>query len=284
MRIKHIITSGCSFSAPTTTWTWPVVLENNLKNTYPYLTFDHRGLGSQGQQLIQKKTVHAIHKAINNGYEPEEIAVIVMWSGLERRSWYIDNEDTVKEIIDYWIEDKFGSFELQFGNIENNADTLIHAKSPGPAKNGTGEICIPYNKSGGWYINSSHFSEKNFFKEYFMFSDMVESVIMSLENMLLLQSVCKSLKITLYEQFYMNFVYDIIQKFKNHGECKHLFDLLDKSTYVDTQSIHEYLISKQTNPVEYFTHINDPHPNANGHLVWVNNVLLPFLDKRNFFK
>jgi hypothetical protein len=279
MKYKKIITCGCSFSDPSTPFTWVNLLERNLKRINPELVFDHRGLSSQGNQLIQKKTVHAIHKALSEGYKPEEICVFVMWSGHDRRSWLINNKDTIERIVEHWTKQDRLLYQLQFGDLENSGDSIACV----------GEVntdhCIPYNQNGGWYITGGWHDEIPFFKEYLMFCDGIEeSIILSLENMIMLQSICKVHNIKLYEQYYMDGVNDCIESHKSNNQCKHLYELLDRSNLVTTKSIHGYLKSIEVEDLQYFRGIVDPHPNAHGHMVWLNNILLPHLESTGFFK
>jgi hypothetical protein len=122
MKYKKIITCGCSFSDPSTPFTWVNLLERNLKRINSELVFDHRGLSSQGNQLIQKKTVHAIHKALSEGYKPEEICVFVMWSGHDR-------ED---EIFSFDAIDNNANFVYQF------TDKVCHVSTGGTTREGDG--------------------------------------------------------------------------------------------------------------------------------------------------
>jgi hypothetical protein len=278
MKYKKIITCGCSFSDPGTPYIWVNLLERNLKRIYPELMFDHRGLSSQGQQLIQKKTVHAIWKALNEGYKPEEICVIVMWSGHDRRSFFINNKDTIERIVNHWSKTEV-KYQLQFGNLENTGDNLAELGA------GVESLHIPYNKDGGWYITGGWHDEVPFFKEYLMFSEgLEESIMLSLENMVMLQSLCKTHNIKLYEQFYMDTVFQNIELYKDYKECRYLYDLLDKSNYVTTQSMHGYLKSIEVEEAQYFKAKIDLHPNAHGHMIWLNNILLPHLEKTGFLK
>jgi hypothetical protein len=279
MKYKKIITSGCSFSDPVTPYTWVNLLERHIKKTNPDVAFDHRGLSSQGQQLIQKKAVHAIWKALSEGYKPEEICVFVMWSGHERRSFYIKNKDTIERLSDHWKKNNH-RYQLQFGDLENKGDSIADAidiqDSTYPSQ---------YNKNGGWYITGGWHAEVPFFKEYLMFCEgLEESIMLSLDNMVMLQSVCKSLNIKLYEQFYMDTVYETLNGHKDYPECKHLYGLLDQSNYVTTKSIHGYLKSIEVEEAQYFKDKADPHPNAHGHLIWLHDILLPHLEKTGFFK
>jgi hypothetical protein len=278
MKYKKIITCGCSFSDPSTPFTWVNLLERNLKRINPELVFDHRGLSSQGNQLIQKKTVHAIHKALSEGCKPEEICVVVMWSGHDRRSFYINNKDTINRIVEHWSKNEV-QYQLQFGNLENTGYNLTELGAGGK------RLHVPYNKDGGWYITGGWHDEVPFFKEYLMFANgSEESIMLSLENMIMLQSICKIHNIKLYEKFYMDNAYELMEQFKDYKECKYLYDLLDKSNYVSTQSIHGYLKSIEVEDCQYFKTAIDNHPNAHGHMIWLHNILLPHLEKTGFFK
>jgi len=278
MKYKKIITCGCSFSDPSTPYTWVNLLERRIKKTNPNVVFDHRGLSSQGNQLIQKKVTHAIYKAIQEGYKPEEICVLVMWSGHDRRSFYINNKDTMARILDHWSKNK-AIYQLQFGNLENTGENISCLGASGTDSH------VLYNKEGGWYMTGGWHDEIPFFKEYLMFCDgLAESIILSLENMIMLQSLCKTHNIKLYEQFYLDNVYGLLEKYKYHKECKHLYYLLEKSNWITTQSIHGYLKSIEVEDNQYFKSKLDPHPNAHGHLIWLDNILLPHLEKTGFLE
>jgi hypothetical protein len=165
-------------------------------------------------------------------------------------------------------------YKLQFGNLENTGKNLTELGTEGNS------LHIPYNKDGGWYITGGWHDEVPFFKEYLIFCvDFEESIMLSLENMVMLQSVCKVNNIKLYEQFYMDNVYELMEQYKDYKECKHLYELLDKSNYVSTQSMHGYLKSIQVEEGQYFKTKIDNHPNAHGHMIWLNNILLPHLEK-----
>jgi hypothetical protein len=273
--IKRIITSGCSFSDYSTDFTWNNVFENYLKEKNLNITFDHRGLSSQGQQLIQKKTIHAIYKAFKEGLKPEEICVFVMWSAHNRRSWYIDNNDVVNDIIDYFANRRESktSFQLQFGDLENKAEKFAYIGDP--INKAPPNYYIPYNKEGGWYINGHKFDEVNFFKEYFMFSNQLDSIIMSLENILMLQSFCKSYNIKLYEQFILSNIWEEVESLKTHKEVAHLYNLIDKNNFVSLIGMHDYL---KNIGQKYIT--TTLHPNAEGHKFWFDNVLLPYIHNK----
>ena len=95
--IKHLITGGCSFSVDSTGWI--KYATEYLTSINPELTYSHTGYYSQGQELIQKKVMLSIMEALESGINPEEILVLVMWSGTHRKCWYIDNPDIINQVV-----------------------------------------------------------------------------------------------------------------------------------------------------------------------------------------
>lgn len=279
MKIKKIITSGCSFSEPGTPYTWPNQLEAYItKHVDPEVKFDHRGLSSQGQELIQKKASHAIHEALSTGYKPEEIAVFVMWSSVDRKSFYVDHPVAIEEIVDNWKGSQQG-WNLQLADLKNQAEERELVRSVANGNN-----MIYYNKKGGWLITSAHLSDEiNFIKEYFMMASATVApgpVHTSLENILMLQYLCKSKGIRLYQQFYMDNIINDIEYLKDHQIVKYLYDDLDRSSFISNQSMHAYMNGRE----ELFVGVGNAHPNGLGHRLWMNEVMLPFLEEQNFFE
>lgn len=279
MKIRKIITSGCSFSDPGTPYTWPNQLEAYItKNVDPEVRFDHRGLASQGQELIQKKASHAVYEALETGYKPEEIAVFVMWSSSDRKSFYIDNPDMINEIVENWKGSEQG-WNLQFADLKNQSTELELVRSKAQNNN-----MILYNKKGGWFITSAHVQdEMKFVREYFMMGqDAVSAgpVHSSLENMLMLQYLCKSKGIRLYHQFYMDNIIEDIDRMKDHQIVKYLYDDLDRDSVISDVSMHSYMNKRE----ELFVGVGNAHPNGLGHRIWLNEVMLPFLEERDFFE
>ena len=279
MKIRKIITSGCSFSDPCTPYTWPNQLEAYItKNIDPDIKFDHRGLASQGQELIQKKASHAIYEALQTGYKPEEIAVFVMWSSSDRKSFYIDNPDMVSELIENWKSSGQG-WNLQLADFKNDISNLELILTKAQGNN-----MIHYNKKGGWLITSAHCQdEMDFIREYFMMAQNSVApgpVHTSLENILMLQYLCKSKGIRLYQQFYMDNIIEDLDRWKNHQIVKYLHDDLDRDSIMSKVSMHSYMNGRE----ELFVGVGNAHPNGLGHRIWLNEIMLPFLEERDFFE
>lgn len=278
MKIRKIITSGCSFSDSVTPYTWPNQLESYItKNIDDNVRFDHRGLSSQGQELIQKKASHAIYEALVTGYRPEEIAVFVMWSSVDRKSFYIDNPDTISEIVNNWRGSKQG-WQLQFADLKNQVAVPNTVSTKGTYFNE-----VHYNEAGGWFITSSHVSDEvKFVRDYFMMGAHTISIGMchdSLQNILSLQYLCQSKGIKLYQQFYMNNIIEDLDRWKDHQSIKYLYDDWDRNTFVSNQSMHHYMNGRE----ELFVGVGNSHPNGLGHRIWLDEVILPRLEQDNFF-
>lgn len=284
MKIKHIITSGCSFSDKYTDWTWPHVLEEYINSIDPEVTFDHRGMGHQGQELIQKKCTNAIMDAFDKGIKPEEIAVLVSWSGNDRKTWYITNKDYISDIKDHWGHSGGDCWHVQFCDLKNSREGVEILEFD----NKNGHYFVNYNPNGGWYHSAWNHREPKFINDYIMFTEPVtdrgydrhniHSLHLALENMIMLQNLCKLHGITFYHQYYMKHTYADIDSFKDHPIINYLYRQIDHDTRV-FPAIHEYVA-----PLGLTNSKEDVHPNAEGHQVYFNDVLLPFLQKKNFFE
>lgn len=279
MKIRKIITVGCSFSDPTTPYTWPNQLESYiLKNVDDSVKFDHRGLSSQGQELIQKKASHAIYEALMTGYKSEEIAVFVMWSSIDRKSFYIDNSDMINEIVENWKGTRQG-WSLQFADLKNDTGNIVFVETKASDNNR-----VYYNPKGGWFITSAHVTDEiKFVRDYFMMGkDAVSPGLCNdnIENILFLQYLCNSKNIRLYQQYYMDNIKEDLSRHRTHQAVQYLYDDLDMKTFISQRSMHEYL---SQNP-ELFVSPNNRHPNGLGHRIWLTEVIIPKLDQDNFFE
>ena len=283
MKVKRIITSGCSFGDKYTPWTWPHILEKYTKEIDADVTFDHRGMGHQGQELIQKKTTNAIMDALDEGFTADEIAVLVSWSGNDRKTWYITNKDYINDIKAYWNKTAGGGWHVQFCDLKNSKDNvdILHYD------NNYGKYTIQYNPNGGWYHSAWNHAEPKFINDYLMLTEPVtdrgydkhniNSLHVALENMIMLQNLCKLQGITFYQQYYMDHTYKDIDANKDHEIINYLYRQLDTDNRV-FPAIHEYV-----KPLGLTMSDVDVHPTAEGHQVYFNDILKPFLDAKNFF-
>ena len=293
--VKHLITGGCSFShfqIPMNNWIG--YLEQHLRTIYPQLTVEHTGFLSQGQELIQKKVTLAIIDAIDKGISPNDILVVPMWSGTFRKAWYIDNPYILNKMRKDWKNFE-GGMSGQFLDLKNR---MIGDISYFETKNGTR---FESAKNGGWYftVNGSD-SQMEFVQQHYLLDgDMIHGIgkiHMSAENIVMLENFCKLNSIKIIHQFFMDSSYTDIEKNKEHQMIEYLFKQLDVSNMI-TDGMFEWLhglmgISKEecldvTHDIrkeidKNYGYFNSDgfHPSKLGAELWVKNVLVPFLEKK----
>ena len=294
--IKLLITGGCSFSCkPDCEDGWHEQLELKLKETNKDLQVLHTGFGSQGQELIQKKVMLALVEALENGVDPQEILVAVMWSGTYRKAWYIDNPGTIKEVIDGMPNFQGGMTPI-FLDLKNR-----NAENPAYFKTASGSE-FAYNPNGGWLftVNGSEYRHMDFIQQHYMMDmnfDGVGKVHNSIENIVILQNFCRLHKIQLVSQFFMDFVWEDIYRHRNDLNINYLYKQLDCENMITEgmfETLHELLnVSRQQ--VKDITHaerlkLDDNkryfsrdgfHPGPLGSEYWCNKVLFPFLQNKN---
>ena len=306
--IKRIITGGCSFSDQWTETSWIYSLQNKLKESYPDVTFNHTGFGSQGNELIQKKMSLALFEDLQT-YKPDEILMLPMWSGTERKAFWIDNKDMIQEIAESWP--KLGIFgNLQFHDLHSQANhdniKIVNAgEMDGFPKN------TRYNTEGGWYHCNFVMPDSKLSIEYFKSCEtLIGFATVSLENIIFLQNLCKVQGVKILQSFYRSYVLEDIEKHKDHLNINYLYNLWDKETLISTTGIYEYLRPYPVEDSNYpgppmpyknlFRHIwrtgsyedetkkyflsDNWHPSKLGSDKWVDEVLFPKLQKENIFQ
>jgi hypothetical protein len=301
MTIKKIITGGCSFSDEFSRQTWPHRLANVVHHYWPNIEFRHTGMSCQGQELIQKKLSLALMEELEY-YKPEELLVLPMWSGTERKTFWVDNLIYVEEIAKQWQERSI-SWALQFGDLygraKPNTINRIHIKKP----NGNGTM-TQYSTEGGWYHCNYLSPDSKLTDEFFKSCNtLIGYTTTSLENIIILQNLCKIKGVQIYQSFYRSYVYEDIYQNKNHLNLNYLFKQWDLDTIVSTTGIYEHLRPvdkdiegwKLEGIFQNIFKVNDKddrqyfesdnwHPNIKGSSKWVNEVLFPFLTSKNLFK
>jgi hypothetical protein len=90
--MKHLITSGCSFSDyENPERTWPLHLQDLTQDKYN--KFHHLGACAQGEDYISRSVICKVNELLKDN-NSDDIFVIVGWSGLQRRAILVNNETT----------------------------------------------------------------------------------------------------------------------------------------------------------------------------------------------
>lgn len=292
--IRHLITGGCSFSTGDDNNGWVGCLTHLLRDQNHSLTTNHCGRNSSGQELIQKRVQSAIVSAIEQGIQPSDILVAVMWSGTNRKSWFIDNPTIIERMVNDW-PNFHGGMTHQFLNLNNDK---IEGDGIFTTKNGSE---FKYNKQGGWYltVNGSD-SQIEFVQQHYMLDKEVNGVgktHASLENIIMLQNFCKLHRVKLINQFFMKHVYEDIERYKDHEIINYLYKQFDHANTI-RQGMFEYLhkfinvaeddavllshddrksLQNKYN-LEYFAQ-DGFHPGQPGHDRWCKDILFPLVKK-----
>jgi hypothetical protein len=232
-------------------------------------------------------------EALDNGFQPDEIMVVVMWSGTFRKAWYIDNPIIIKQMTNLWPKFE-GGMCSQFLDLKNrNAEHPEYFETKGGSK-------FEYNPEGGWYftVNGSDCQMEFVQQHYILDGHMtggIGKVHNSIENIIMLQNFCKLNGINFYQQFFMDSVFEDIENNKNHQMINYLYKQLDTNIILKN-GMFEYLHTllnidrkESTNVTHserlkldentgYFSK-DGFHPSKLGAKLWCENVLFPFLEK-----
>jgi hypothetical protein len=242
---KLIITAGCSFSEGSDTWVCE--LESYYKTVNPSCEFQHLAVASQGNELIQKKAVKAVLSALTR-FQPEEVALFVMWSTHDRRGFYLpaDTRDLIRTAV-------IGSQPIprQFTDLSGRA-------LPG----------------AGWYhCHGSTAGENPVSDFYYTHIHSIElGVHVTLENMLLLDLVVSKLGVFSCSMLIMSSVYDLISGQRAGDLTGHLYSAMDWTKF-DLQGEYDYLRGQPSS--EQYFRPDGWHPNRQGHRLWFQQRLVP---------
>jgi len=109
--MKHLVTSGCSFSDSNNPLkSWPLHLQDLVQDKYH---FYHLGACAQGEDYISRSVICKVNQLLKDN-NSDDIFVIVGWSGLQRRAILVNDESTK---MHYKLKDNnVGKSESMYGN------------------------------------------------------------------------------------------------------------------------------------------------------------------------
>lgn len=260
MAIKHLVTSGCSFSDNVVHegGRWPHHLATLLNiNLY------NRGQGSAGNDWISDSAIYQTQKLLNSGIPSEEIAVVVCWSGIDRGSIHVSRNERVD--FDSLINDVGGNKNpVSFIENEPNQDHFTTTKGWL-----LGSPLCNWQNSNITELKKVHF--ENFYSQE-------ERMISSLKHWLSLQWFCEKYKIKLLNFTYMSIFnypyhaeYSSTLFYQNYPDTKYLFDMLDLSKWwfhKDYLGLREWVSDKK---LQFYP--NSFHPRPESHKIFVEEVL-----------
>jgi hypothetical protein len=229
---KTLIASGCSFTFEP--WNWPTFVADEMG--YDLINV---GMGSQGNGLISKKLIYRVTQELKTK-KPEDIIVGVMWSGIDRNDFYVDN--LTVDNIDGWIENPTSVVE----NRKNWLVTNIHWKT---------------KQSKIWYEH--------------LHTD-IGSIIQTIQNILLTQWFLERNDIKYFMMSYLDIFSMYNFDVKTHPEIEYLYNQIDISKFVPIEGCREWVVENYPKH-GFFDVSNELHPNEFGHLKFANEVIVPYL-------
>jgi hypothetical protein len=246
---KLIITTGCSFSTATGQETWVCDLENYYRTRNPDCEFQHLAVASQGNELIQKKATRAVLSALTR-FQPEDVALFVMWTTHDRRGFYLPEE--TRDLIEITVVDG-NPIPQQFTDLS------------GVVQSGSGWV----------HVHGSTRGQNPVADFYYSYIHSLElGVHTTLENMLILDLLRQKTGIFCCSMMIMTQVYDYILGQKAGDLCEHLHSAIDWNRF-DLQGEYDYLRGQPSSD-QYFRS-DGWHPNRQGHSLWFQQRLVPRL-------
>jgi hypothetical protein len=151
-------------------------------------------------------------------------------------------------------------------------DTPLILKEDNASENPTKFI---QNSTGSWTILNHHWNMPLSKSYYQLFHDMVGQYIYSYEHILRTQWFLKLHNIKYFMTTYTGEVFQEI----DHADTKHLYDQIDFDHFLPV--VGEYEWCRDYSGLE-FPVKNDNHPSTEQHRLFTKQVIIPFLQQRNF--
>jgi len=242
--MKYLVTSGCSFSKPGDytkgTSATPCTWPEWLTHYYKPESFLHLGISSNGQELISRNVIHAVSNLLKE-YDAKDFLVGVMWSTEDRKQFYLPNK--------------------------NNLDYML---SPNPSPSGRHQW--PSNDEyGTWHLQNVGFTNKFSQTYYRYFYDTTQSIVNSYEHVLRTQWYLEKHKI----KYFMSTINDYTFEgdWENTAQIDYLKELVDWSKFLPAQLPWVIKNTKQFTKEEFF------HPNSEQNKIYVDKIIIPFLQE-----
>ena len=247
----NLITSGCSFTAHKGCWPWWLIRKIRDNGYKQDLSLINNAVGGSDNQLIARKTIHAVNKLFKKRIEPKDIIVGVMWSGHNRKSFYSDDKLTL-----------VGMFKGQ--------DSKMPHKWP------------PNDRKGRWLLMTPNSALHGSYPEHWykwLHSEPIAKAE-TYEQILRVQWFLEKHKIKYFMQTHRK---DLQNTYDSHPQVTYLKQMIDWSKFVNT-SCYEWI--KQNSKLSWTEYDDirrlkrkpgDEHPTSYQQQEYVEEVLWPFL-------
>jgi hypothetical protein len=221
---------------------WIKTWPNHLTAALPDYQHTSTAMGSQGNGLISRRVIYQVTETLKHT-AAEDILVGIMWSGPDRHDFYVQ---------------RFTKQHNSDGCMEN------------PTK-------FVKNSQGAWAIMNDGWSMHHARMYYKYFHTHEGSLIYSLEHILRTQWFLKQHGI---KYFMTTYTGDVIpEQVKTFADTEHLYNEIDFSNFLPVTGEYEWC--RDYSGLE-FKVPGDNHPSAEQHLLFTQQIILPFLKEKNY--
>lgn len=242
--MKHLITSGCSFSETHSSYinTWP----RHLNRMLPEYTLTNRAMSSQGNGLISRGIIYEVNEKLKTN-NAEDLLVGVVWSGPSRHDYYVDSPKQFKgKNLDGWID--------------NPTDVVPGVKQ--------------------WAILNHHWKHDSSKMWYRNFYSHIGSYINTLEHILRTQWFLEKHNIKYFMSTYTAQV--LPGELNDDLSTAHLYGQIDFTKFLPISGILEWSMESDwkagdTLPSFQDAHVDGQHPTTEHHKLLTEKVILPFV-------
>ena len=255
--IKHLVTSGCSFSLtptqeiPDASSGWPHYVAESLG-----VQLHNTAMGSQGNDLICRKAIHRVDRLLKQGVSANEILVGFMWSGPDRKDFYSSEVPS----------------ELPYNNSGwlQNPVRFVGTDS----------------SSGGWVLMSAGWMHEHSKVWYDVFYDQPAAHINTYERIHWAQSYLKSVNVRYFMCTFMSNVINYMNE-KEIGEAGYIeacrldpninwmHNSVDWDKFLPVKSYSDWCARNFVDFEDYYDHPQEHHASA-----FADAIIIPFVKKR----
>jgi hypothetical protein len=260
-KYKYLVAGGCSFTAAG----WTVELCKHLGT----IRHDYANAGLSND-VIAPSVVYGVERLLNNGVDVNDILVGVMWSGVDRKSFFkreltdpnlynIHNYDSSKENYTFMIKEDYPITETI-----HPPHWLIRDYSQGCYA--VQNFCYDTREAKAWYQSCLY--------------DSFASRLKTLEKMIWIQSYLKEKNVDYFMSTFRNQVLELDQDDQDTADPNAeessvnpnfvwLNNLLDKDYFLPIRSYQDLLPADE----------QDRHPEEHDDVKLVADYILPFIEK-----
>ena len=272
MAYKHIVTSGCSFSARPG-MTWPYAVRDELNVTTHVM-----GCPSAGNTWIATSAIYKAQMLLEAGVPACDILMIISWSSIDRLDVFVDSttielDKDLHSVVN--LPENSGANPANFHEIELPTQSFT-TQFPGYVLGSAG---CTFKRPG---INTFKRRLLRFYTDQGL-------AITSYDNFLRLQWFCQSKGITLVNHTFSDLMHypasawtgiPMVPTKDTMLPISELSRLIDWNTWIfwkDTAGIYEYVVD---NALEF--QADQMHPAESAYKHYVSNHLLPIMRLRGF--